>query len=109
MKHYQCIKDFFAFKKGDTYPDIFGSPSHEGGADLILHDGRVYEITKSDLFDHFQELPALEYVDIDQTDHEAHEYVALQPVHGCLRFIAFGIAISATLGIFIYLALRWRS
>jgi len=44
-----------------------------------------------------------------EQDHEGAEYVELQPVHGCLRFIAFGIAISATLGIFIYLALTWRS
>jgi len=104
MKRYQCIKDFFAFKKGEIYPDLFGSPSHEGGADLILHDGRVYEITKSDLFEHFHEL-----LDLNVDDHEEDQYIALQPVHGCLRFIAFGIAISATIGIFIYLALTWRS
>lgn len=67
MKRYQCIKDFNAFEKGAIYNSIDGSPSFDGGADLILHDGRIYEVRKLDLFNHFQELPSVE----DQEEEEA--------------------------------------
>lgn len=115
MKRYQCIKNVemlalvgvsgsngqIAFRQGEIY----------SSNDKHIKDeyNNTWSVNHPTVIDSFHELPPIEYVDIDETDHESNEYVALQPVHGCLRFIAFGIAISATLGIFIYLALTWRS
>lgn len=101
MKRYQCIKNVLShrsriiFKAGSVYDQY--------DLDLLVID-------RSMIKTHFQELLDLNIPDEQYANPmEENEYVALQPVHGCLRFIAFGIAISATLGIFIYLALRWRS
>ena len=105
MKRYQCIKnvvtdgDYIDFKAGNIYEVTFIS----GFETLVDEYGDTWNVDENLLY-HFQEL-----LDLNVDDHEEDQYVALQPVHGCLRFISFGIAISATIGIFIYLALTWRS
>lgn len=94
MKRYQCIKNWYTFTQGGTFPAIEGPPSHEGGADLIGPNGRIYEVTRQQLFDHFQELLDLNVDDMDAVyaDQENLDYVLMQQAPGCTRT---GLAICA--------------
>jgi len=104
MKRYQCISNFIAFSKGRIYSEIDGPPSHEGGADLILHDGRVYEITETDMFYHFQELQDLHVDDIPRDEADREPFMTPEPKRGLPGRWAYFIVIVITIVLLIYKA-----
>lgn len=107
MKRYQCIKEWWTFSKGLISDAIDGPPSHEGGADLIGPHGRIYEVTKSQLSDHFQELLDL-HVD-DFPDQETMDAEADRSMRGLSIGCAIAFAVFITLALIVWWALTWRS
>lgn len=106
MKRYQCIKttrhELFEFCPGSLYDFIVNSGGNFYGYKTPV--GRIIRLTSMEIRECFQEL-----LDLNVDDQEQQAYVAIQPVRGCLRFIAICFASAIAGGLFLYLALIWRS
>src|SRR6187551_3027276 len=97
MKRYQCIKNLWTFTRGKIYTEIDGSPTFEGGADLITHDGRIYEVTRTNMLEHFQELLDLHVDDIPRDEAYPEPFITPEPLRKLTAGWAWFLALIGTI------------